>query len=389
MSRRTLPAPALIAALALAVAASPSAAAPARLTVDTEVRLGYDTNPFLSGGDDLASPYGRVSVNPRLTKADAQGQITLDGHYEHSQYFQNYGGTDEYGGELAAQRRLSSKFSVYGSLRYDSEVIGLGDDQVTGQPTDAIDVNLIGLRQRADTYTASGGFEYQISSKDTVTANAGYTATRYGGGTGSDTDNVGGSIGWKHAISSRSKIGIRGSVYRIDYDTPGLSTLIMQPTVTFSQTLSATWNLDLSLGVSFSDLSVPAPLVDSRKTGLAASAQLCHTGAKDYFCMFADRSVSASGVGGTVERTQVGVSYRRSLSEHVGFTWTGNYARSTSQVAAVGTRQYASGRAGLDWKISPVITLGAEGRYRDIYGGPPVKADIGGDVYATVKLPSP
>ena len=53
------------------------------------------------------------------------------------------------------------------------------------------------------------------------------------------------------------------------------------------------------------------------------------------------------------------------------------------------SRQYASGRAGLDWKISPVITLGAEGRYRDIYGGPPVKADIGGDVYATVKLPSP
>jgi hypothetical protein len=364
-------------------------AAKAQLSVETEVRLGYDINPFLIAGTDLASPYARVSVNPQVKKADGQGQITLGGHYDRTEYFKRYGGTDEYGGELAAQRRVTPKLAVYGSLSYDSEVIGLGDDDVTGQPADAIDVNLIGLRRRAETYRASGGLEYQVSSKDSITANGGYTVTRYGGGpAGSDTDSYGGSLGWKHAISSRTKIGVRGSVYRIDYDTPGLSTLIMQPTVTFSTQFSAAWKLDLSLGMSFSDLSVPFAGGDSKQTGFAANAQLCHTGAKDYFCLFGDRSVNASGIGDTVERTQIGVNYRRSLSERVGFTWNGSYARSASQSNIVGTRQYVSGRAGLDWKVSPVVTLGASGKYRDVYGqGVPIKADIGGDVYATVRLP--
>lgn len=378
------------AALALAAAGSPALAGPAKLTVETQVRLGYDINPFLSTGTDLASPYAEVSVNPRLTKADAKGQIILDGHYDRTEYFKHYGGSDEYGAELSGQRRVTPKLSVYGSLSYDSEVIGQGDDQIAGQPPAGIDVNLIGLRRRADTYAASGGWEYQASSKDTITANAGYSETRYDGGpAGSDTNNIGGSLGWKHAINSRSKVGLRGSVYRIDYDMPGLSTLIMQPTVTFSTQLTSTWKLDLSLGVSFSNLIIPGPGNDRTTRGLAASLDLCHTGARDYFCAFLDRSVSASGIGGTVERTQVSVSYRRSLSERAGFTWNGSYARSSSQLNTVGTRQYVSGRAGLDWKLSPIVTLGAEGLYRDVYGGPPVKADLGGSLYATVRLPKP
>ncbi|ATE67022.1 hypothetical protein [Rhizorhabdus dicambivorans] len=376
-----------LAALALLHAASP-AFAKAEFSVESEVRLGYDVNPFLTAGNDLASPYVKGSVNPRLTQTDSQGQTTLDAYIDRTEYLKRYGGTNEYGAELATQRKVSPKLSVYGSLRYDSEVIGLGDDEVTGQPTDAVDVNLIGLRRRADTYSASGGWEYQATPKDTISANGGYTMTRYGNSpAGNDTDNIGGSLAWKHAINARTKIGVRGSVYRIDYDTPGLSTLIMQPTVTFSTLLSATWKLDLSAGVTFSDLSVPAPLMDSRKTGFAASAQLCHTGAKDYFCLFGDRSVSASGVGGTVVRDQIGVTYRRSLDERLGFVWNGTYARSQSQAGGIGTRHYVSGRAGLDWQVARNLKIGAEGRYRDIYGqGFPVKADIGGDIYATIQL---
>jgi hypothetical protein len=379
--------PAATALFALALPGSP-AFAKAEFSVDTEVRLGYDLNPFLTAGDDLASPLVKASVNPRLTQTDAQGKTTLDGYYDRTEYLKHYGGTDEYGAELATQRRITPKFSVYASLRYDSEVIGFGDDEVTGQPTDAVDVNLIGLRRRADTYTASGGWEYQATPKDTISANGGYTMTRYANApAGNDTDNIGGSLAWKHAIDGRTKIGLRGSVYRIDYDTPGLSTLIMQPTVTFSTLLSATWKLDLSLGVSFSDLSVPAPRTDSKKTGLSASAQLCHTGAKDHFCLVGDRSVSASGVGGTVERDQIGVTYRRSLDERLAFNWNGTYARSKSQLGSIGTRHYVSGRAGLDWRVARNISIGAEGRYRDIYGqGVPVKADLGGDVYAKIQL---
>lgn len=377
---------AAVAVLALSVAAGPAMAAPADLAIDTEVRLGYDVNPFLSTGNDVSAPFVKASIHPKLTKADGQGQVTVDGYYDRTEYLKNYGGVGEYGGQLAVQRRLTPKLSLFAALSYDSEVVGLGDDQVTGQPADSIDVNLIGTRRRSDTFSANGGWEYQASSKDTITASGGYSKIVYDGP--GDSSNIGGTLGWKHAISARTKIGLRGSVYRIDYDQPGLSTMIMQPTVTFSTQLSATWNLDLSLGMSFSDLSVPAALGGDRNAkGLAGTAQLCHTGTRDNLCVFGDRSVSASGVGGTTEQTQIGVNYRRSLAERLGFTWNGSYAHSKSQLATVGTRQYVSGRAGLDWAVSPTIKIGAEGRYRDVFGqGAPVKADIGGDVYAKIQF---
>lgn len=376
---------------ALLLAGSLSSAAlaePARLTVEGTVRLGYDLNPFLSAGTDLASPYVEASIEPRLTKRTEKGELSVSGYFDRTEYLQNYGNSNEYGAEFSAKQRLNAKLTVFAGLKYDSEVIGQADDLVTGVPIDDTDINLIGQRRRADTYRASGGFQYQAGPKDIITADSGYTATRYGTAGGADSNNYGGRIGWKHSISERSKIGVSTSVYKIEYDTPGMSTMIIQPNVTFTSKLSPTWTLDASLGVSFSDLSRPGILPDSKSKGLSGSLELCHAGTRDYFCLYANRSVSASGAGGTQERTQVGVNYNRKLTDKIGFTWNGSYARSQSQVGTLGTRQYVSGRAGLDWKMARNIKLGAAGRYRDVFGGPSVKADLGGELYATVELPS-
>ena len=98
-------------------------------------------------------------------------------------------------------------------------------------------------------------------------------------------------------------------------------------------------------------------------------------------------SVSASGAGSTVERTQVGVNYRHTLSERMTFLWNGSYSRSEGQAGLLGTRQFVSGRGGLEYQLQRGLKIGAEGYYRDIYGqGFPVKADIGGDIYATIQL---
>lgn len=374
------------------VASGPALSATTKLTVETNYRLGYDTNPFLSAGSDLSATYVETGIAPKLVRQSEKGQVSLSGHFDRTAYLEKYGKADRYGGELAAQQQVTPKLSVFAALRYDSGIIGQGNDNVTGNPADNPDVNLIGLRRRADTYSASGGFQYQVGPKDTVSVDGGYTANRYRNGPpGNDSDNYGGRVGWQHAVSPRSKIGISGSVYKIDYDTPGLSTLIMQPSVTFSSQLSQSWTVDASLGVSFSDLSLPFTVVgaprSANSTGLSGSLELCHTGAKDHFCFYGDRSVSASGAGGTVEQTQLGVNYRRALTERVGFTWTGSYSRSKSQAGGLGTRQFVTGVAGLDWRVLRGLTIGAEGRYRDVYGqGFPVKADIGGEVFARLQL---
>lgn len=378
-----------LAVLAGALAA-PAAAAPVEASVELSTRLGYDLNPFLSAGNDLASPYVESSVAPTLTKRTEKGEVAVTGHFTRTAYLEKYGKSDQYGAEASVQQRVTPKLSIFGALRYDSEVIGQGgDDSVAGGPLDQPDVNLIGLRQRADTYAASGGWQYQAGPKDTISADGGYTATRYRDAGGVDSNNVGGRIGWQHAVSERTKVGVSGSVYRIEYpDQAGLSTLIMEPRVTFSTKLSAAWTFDASLGMSFSDLTLPAVQGPDRTAkGLSGSASLCYKGARDDFCFRGDRSVSASGLGGTVERTTFDANYSRKLTERIGFQAGATYSRSEAQANRFATREYVSAHAGLEWRASRQIIIGAEGRYRDIFGGPPIKTDLGGEIYMTVALP--
>ena len=378
-----------LAMLAGMLAAAPSAAAPVEASVDLSTRLGYDLNPFLSAGNDLASPYVESSIAPKLTKRTEKGEISVEGHFTRTAYLETYGKSDQYGAEANVQQRVTPKLSVFAALRYDSEVIGQGDDDVTGSPIDETDVNLIGLRQRSDTYAASGGGQYQLTPKDAISADGGYTATRYRSGFGSDSNNIGGRVGWQHAVNERTKIGISGSVYRIDYpDQAGLSTLIMEPRVTFSTKLSATWSLDASAGVSFSDLSLPsAQGPDRTSKGFSGNVNLCHKGTRDDFCFFGGRSVSASGFGGTVQRTQLGANYSRKLSERLGFQAGASYTRSEAQAVMFGTREYVSAHAGFEWRASRQIIIGTEGRYRDVFGGPQIRSDLGGEIYMTVALP--
>jgi len=371
-----------------ALVAGAALAAPAKFSIETDYRLGYDTNPFLSAGTDLSATYIETSIAPKLVKQSAKGQVSLSGHFDRTGYLERYDKVDQYGAELEVVQRMTPKLSTFAVLRYDSSVIGQGEDAATGDPVDVPDVNLIGLRRRADTYSASAGFDYQATTKSRISVDGGYTSTRYRNGPpGNDSDNYGGRVAFTRAISPRTSIGVSGSVYKIDYDTPGLSTLIMQPMVTFSTALSPTWTFDASLGMSFSDLSLPLAMGgDGHAKGLAGSLKLCHGAARDHFCFFGDRSVSASGVGGTVERTQLGANYRRTLSERVAFTMDGSYTHSKSQSALVGTREFLTGRAGLSWQVLRGLKVGADARYRDIYGATGIKADIGGEVYATVQL---
>lgn len=371
-----------------ALLAAPAFAAPIEASVEADVKLGYDINPFLESGSDLAAPYVEAAIRPSLTKRTEKGQVSLSGHFARTEYLEKYGATDRYGVDLEAQQRLTPKLSAFGALSYDSDVVGFDDDSVTGVP-DNTDVNLIGQRRRAQSASASGGLQYQVSPKDTVSVNGSYTKTDYRNGpAGNDNDVLGGSIGWNHAISARTKIGVSGSYYRIDYDTAGLMTTIMQPAVTFSTELSATWHFDASLGVSFSDLHLPSPLADRHSKGLSGSINLCHKGLKDDFCVFGDRSVSASGAGGTAERTQIGASYNRRLSERLGVSASAAYTNSDSQAQIIGNREFVTARAGLDWRVSRRLKVGAQARYRDVFGQTlPVKADLGAELFATVALP--
>jgi hypothetical protein len=363
-------------------------------SIDTTVRLGYDTNPFLSQGNDLATGSAKVDVKPALSYVTPTGQAVLTGNYERSEYQRHYGHTDQYGGTLDLRKRLNPKFDAFVALRYDSSVIGQSDDVVaqspSAPPTDQTDVNLIGQRQRSNVYSAQAGFNYVVGPKDTVSVDGGVTLTRFPGrGAGSASDNYGGRVAYTHAISSGTKIGVSGSVYKIVYDIAGFNTLVAQPTVTFSTQLSATWSFDASAGVSISDISLPGS-PGSRSTGLAGSVNLCHTGRTNHFCFYGSRTVSGSGLGGSSQRNQAAVQFTQNLSPTLSADANASFTQSKSQSQAISNRDYVSVQAGLTKKVTRRFKVGVDGRYRDVFGsGANVKADVGGEIEATLILPGP
>ena len=372
-----------------AIGAAPLAAAPLKFSIETDYKLGYDTNAFLSPGKDLSSAYFETVIAPKVSKRTEQGEASLSGYYDATKYFKHYGKSNQYGGEAKFQQRISPKLNIFGSLRYDSEIIGQGSasEDVTAPPIDNTDVNLIGLRRRSNTLQATGGWEYQLSPKDTISADAGYTDTTYKG-PGDDSRNYGGRIGWKHAISPRSKIGISASSYYIDYDTRHMSTLVMEPDVTFSTELSQSWHFDAAVGVTFSKNYLPLPLLDGRSKGLSGNINLCHKAVRDDFCLYGARSVTASGAGGSIQRTQLGANYHRRLTETLNWTGSASSTRSKSQSGAIDTREYVSARGGIEWFAKRWLTLGTEGRYRDVFGGRQIRGDYGGEVNATIYFPA-
>ncbi|MDB5687543.1 MAG: hypothetical protein JWR77_2132 [Rhizorhabdus sp.] len=383
-----------VTAIAMGMIGQPAFAAEIKPSIETTVRLGYDTNPFLTQGNDLASGSVKVGVRPSLSYRTETGETVLSGTYDRSEYLRRYGHTDEYGATLDTRQRFSSAFDAFVTLRYDSSVIGESDDYVSGlagpPPIDDTDINLIGQRQRSNIYSAQAGFNLKVSPRDTISVDGGFALVRYPDRpAGSSSDNYNGRVGYTHAISEKTRVGASIMVYRIEYDVDGLRTMVVQPGVTFSTKLSPTWTFDATAGISFSKNSVPG-FADTNDTGWAGSANLCHKGSTNRFCFYGSRSVSSSGIGGTTERTQGGASFEQQITSRLGAHASASYSRSTSQIGNFGTREYISAQAGLDWRATPWLRLGADARYRDVFGrGLVVDSDIGGEVSATVVLPGP
>ena len=93
-------------AAAAAAASAPAMAATTRFSIETDYRLGYDTNPFLSAGSDLSTTYIETSVAPKLVRQSEKGQVALSGHFGRTGHFSHYDKADSYGGELEAAAAL-------------------------------------------------------------------------------------------------------------------------------------------------------------------------------------------------------------------------------------------------------------------------------------------
>lgn len=302
-----------------------------RTSVDVTGTAGWSSNPFAETGSGLGSAYVQVDVRPTISLVQEHSLLALTGVFDYQHYFRNYDDSTDYGVGLDYSGSLNSRLTGHVGVRYDSAIIG-GFDALTRviDPTVPVppvttgpDLALVGTRDRRDTLTFAGDTAYTLSARDSVTANAYYSQSRYGGVvTASNYDSYGGGLGYSRRVSAHLQLGLQASASRYVYQGLFGNSDVYSLQGTFRDQLSERWTVSGALGVSFSDQSP-----GGNQTNLTGNVQLCRLSPRSILCINASDAVLPTGNTGTVNSKSVGATYLYHLTEHSDFSLSGQYSR--------------------------------------------------------------
>lgn len=386
--------------------------------------VGYDRNPYLLPGPDTDAASVDVEVRPSIGLLEERGRLNLEGYYRRSEYLSKYSGTDSYGATLSGNERLSDTMTLTAASSYDSSIVsaaslfGLSNNELTSigggvtgsggvvgtnpvAPAIPLvpfstspnlvngDLNLIGLRQRRSLLSTSVGLNIKPNARDNWNFGVSGARARYPGDTAgaSNYRRFGGNAGYSRSLSTTSSLGVTLAVDQINYDTPGLSSRVYAPQVTYSVRLQQNWSINAGVGVSIIDSK--APTGGGTSTSLALQASVCHAGQRSNLCLNGSRSAAASAFDGVRPQTSIRLSYdyrldeKSSLDAYAGYNRTSGSGFST----AAGAQSFMSSGVSLRRELSRRAQVIASVNYQDVSSsGVSRPADIAARVGIVFKL---
>jgi hypothetical protein len=390
----------LTAALAGA-AGTPLAAQTDGASLDLSASAGFSSNPLLRPGDDTASGFVELSINPRYLLSSERGSTVFDLSYRRTEYFDDYDATQSYGASVQSQEQLTEKLLLRAELSFDSSILGergsdvlipvgpIGPVEPGGPDLPDIDpdLGLLGLGQRQNKIRGGLGAEYRRSELDLFTGEFNVERTDFRGEAGlSDYRSFSGTIGYSRAISERTQVGGRLAAQLIDYDLSGSSSTVFQPQATLETRLSPQWSLTAAAGLLIVN-SERGGLEDD-SIGVSASVTGCREDDRSSLCLLFQRDAAPSGVGEVLTRTAGSVDYSYRLGERSNLRAHADLS-SVEEGDFTGreTLTYANVSASYDRAIGRRLTGGVLVAYRDIYGSALNRsADVGGQLFIRARL---
>lgn len=347
-----------------------------RLIVDGQAGLGYSTNPFLIDGDDRGSAFSELSITPQLIQVDEKGDAALRAFYRRTDYFNRYDSADAYGAEASARRQLSETFAGHASVGYESSILGQASYGLVGvlDPSVPIDpgtpdIALLGLRQRQESITAAVGGDLRISQRDTINAEGRAVQINYGDtGLLTSSRTTSATLGWSHAVSARTSVGLQGSGSWSDFGRQGNSGSFYQPQVTVTHSLSETVSVTAAVGALFITSRTPAGTVKS--TGLSGNVLACKSSQRTNACLRAYADAQPTGFGDVSKRQGVGADYSYLVRENDVLRASLDFSRvqETSDLPQARNASFITGGASYERGFSRRLFGGVAGGYRRATG---------------------
>jgi hypothetical protein len=368
-----------------------------RASTDVTASTGWSSNPFAETGKDLSSAFVEVDVRPTISLVHEHSDIALTGLFDYQHYFRDYSDSNDYGVGLDYSGTPTARLTTHAAVNYDSSIIG-GYDALSPVVNPALplppvttgpDLALVGTKVRRRTLAFAGDLSYALSEYDTVTANAYYTESRYGGAiSASNYNSYGGGLGYSRRVSAHLQLGVQGSVSRYAYQGGLGNSDVYSVQGTFKDQLSDRWSVNGALGVSFSSQTL-----GGNSTNLTGSIQLCRLGPRSTFCVNGNDAVLPTGGAGTVDSKSAGASYSYHLTEHSTVSLSGQYSHNDTPTGRflANDGRYANSYITLsgtyDRTLRPRVHLIASTHFRKITGNlGDSPADFGGSLGIMIRF---
>lgn len=328
-------------------------------SVDGSLAAGYSSSPFLStaGNEGNGSIYGQLTLSPTYVLREATATSSLGGTYQQTRYLRGYGNSSSYSAYMQHQRRIDAYTNLNLAVRYGSSIVG--EQRAPGQiavppvttpdtptqpdaplpgtdlpsapgqqtpqtPTDLIDPELIGQRERMSSVGVSANMSTQLNEYGTLAASLGASRTYYKSSAGADYRQFDGNGSYSRRLGDGSSAGVQVNISRVDYQREGRDATTVRPQLTYNRQFGPTLSLNAALGAMF------IKEADGTTNGISGNVGLCYRADVDSMCLSVSRDAGPSGVGAVTKQLGGSLGYNRQLGQFDVLSLSISYSRSSA-----------------------------------------------------------
>jgi hypothetical protein len=373
-----------------AAMAAPAVAQPVQFSAVAEGAIGYGTNPFLASGVTEGALVASTRIDPRLFYETARSTTALQGHYSRETYLHDFGHTDSGSIGLIRTDQLTQYLGSTLSASY------LTTNRATISDPNQVIVDPLNIGRRTKTFAGAYQLQWQASARDQLTYGTQISHLSYGrnetanlAGIPSGYTQYGVNAGYNHVVDPRTTVGAQVSLSSVSSRIYPHSRTV-QPSLTAKRQLTAAWEIDGHVGMSFS--RIEGPFARS-STSLAIGVNVCGTYPLTRMCLRLSRDTQPSGYGPLRTASTIGADLSRKLDEHSRVLLNAEYVRDSSgSFALSGAQVLRNGKvimasADYDRDLTQRISAGFGGKYQwREFSGLPAGRSYTGTIHVRAKL---
>lgn len=324
------------------------------LTATLNPSLKYDDNIFMSENDPTSSVKYAISPTAIIQREQANSNASLNFGYVLNRYktLRNLNTDDPFIRFNSGYQTERSNWGLSASFKESSSRSSAAED--TGDFT---------TESTVTTETLSPSFSYQVTERDSIFINSGYSQRTYSTTDFSDSESLSLTTGWQHQFTERFNGGLNVSV--TESESKGLASSTENTNYNLSTSLnyelSELWSMGGNIGVRRSESKQKNSLgitSNNNGSGLSFNLSASRQTETDTLSMSTSRSVSASSSGGVNETTLLSLSWSRELSEKVTSSMAVSYQLTTSATdQSDDKRENFNFSPAIQWRLDPNLGL--------------------------------